>query len=370
MPGKTRAQRRRPPARPSGAHPTPRSASHGSIPRLCRVVMSLCAGTSRTRLLMERPLSRRMRLRMTGRIKIGLWLPFTAQQDCDGSSFIWRAQVPRRGRFLTVTDSYDDGRAAIDRRLLSAIRMFPSDDQNIVRSAAGRAAAEGILAPIGLLPSPARIWRAESDNEITVELALAPERPALHVTIDNDGAVQSVNLQRWGNAGEKAFGYLPFGGDVLAEKRFGDFVLPSRLRVGWWHGTERFSPFFEAEIISAVPKDRGRPDRPENQDQSGRELIRPGQPHLAAIRSRVTFALPARAVRLCRGSAGAGIVIAIPPTEARWSCELLFTTVRAQRPGRMCRSRKSSRIRTRSCGWMRRRSAVRTCTFSRATSRS
>jgi hypothetical protein len=213
------------------------------------------------------PLEPCMRLRMTGRIKIGLWLPFTAQQDCDGTSFIWRAQVPRHVRFLTVTDSYDDGRAAIDGRLLSAIRMFHSDDQNIVRSAAGRAATEGILAPIGLLPSPTRIWHAESDNEITVNLALAPERPSLHLTIDNDGAVQSVNLQRWGDAGQKAFGYIPFGGDVLAEKRFGDFVLPARLRVGWGYGTEQFSPFFEAEIISAVPNDRGRPDRPQNEDQ-------------------------------------------------------------------------------------------------------
>jgi hypothetical protein len=155
------------------------------------------------------PLEPRMRLRMTGRIKVGLWLPFTAQQDCDGSSFIWRAQVPRHGRILTVTDSYDDGRAAIDGRLLGALRLFHSDNQDIVRSAAGRAAAEGILTPIGLLPSPTRIWRAESDNEITVDLALAPERPALHVTIDHDGAVQSIHLQRWGDAGEKAFGYMP-----------------------------------------------------------------------------------------------------------------------------------------------------------------
>jgi hypothetical protein len=37
--------------------------------------------------------------------------------------------------------------------------------------------------------------------------------------------------------------------------------------VGWRHGTEEFSPFFEAEIISAVPNDCGRPDRPQDEDQ-------------------------------------------------------------------------------------------------------
>jgi hypothetical protein len=199
------------------------------------------------------PMMPRMTLQMKGRIKIGVWLPFTARQDCDGSSFIWRAQVPRHARLLTVTDSYEDGRGSIDGRLLGALRMFHSDDGNIVRSAAARAATEGILAPIGLLPSPTCAWHADSDNEIVVNLSLAPERPALHLTIGDDGAVRSVTLQRWGNAGQKAFGYIPFGGDVHAEKRFGDLVLPARLRVGWWHGTERFSPFFDAEIISAVP---------------------------------------------------------------------------------------------------------------------
>jgi uncharacterized protein DUF6544 len=210
------------------------------------------------------PLEPRMRLRMKGRIKVGLWLPFTAHQDCDGSSFVWRAEVPPHVRFLTVTDSYDDGRGTIDGRLLGAIRMFHSDDQNIVRSAAARAATEGILAPIGLLPSPTRVWHAQSDTEIVVDLALTPERPALHLSIDNDGAVQSVNLQRWGDAGDKSFGYLPFGGNILAEKRFGDLVLPSRLRVGWWHGTERFRAFFEAEIISAVPNNDPRPAQAKN----------------------------------------------------------------------------------------------------------
>ncbi len=211
------------------------------------------------------PMEPGMTLRMKGRIKVGCWLPFTAQQDCDGSSFLWRAQVPRHLRLLTVTDSYDDGRGAIEGRLLGRRRLFHADNQNIARSAAGRAATEGILAPIGLLPSPTCIWHAESDHEIVVELFLTPEHPALHLTIDDAGAVQSVNLQRWGNADKSdklAFDYVPFGGDVLAEKRFGDFVLPARLRVGWWHGTQRFSPFFEAEIMSAVPTDSAGPEAP------------------------------------------------------------------------------------------------------------
>ncbi len=167
-------------------------------------------------------------------------------------------------RLLTVTDCYDDGRASIDGRLLGGLRIFHSDDQNIVRSAAGRTATEAIVAPVGLLPSQSCIWRAESDHEIVVHLTLPPERPALHVTIDNDGAVQSVSLQRWGDTGDEVFGYLPFGGDVLAEKRFGDLVLPARLRVGWWHGTERFAPFFEAEIVSAVPNDDPRLEEPDS----------------------------------------------------------------------------------------------------------
>src|ERR1700688_341539 len=67
------------------------------------------------------PLEPRMSLRMKGRIKVGLWLPFTAQQDCDGSSFVWRAEVPRHLPFLTVTDSYDSGRGTIDGRLLGVV---------------------------------------------------------------------------------------------------------------------------------------------------------------------------------------------------------------------------------------------------------
>jgi hypothetical protein len=34
-----------------------------------------------------------VRLTMTGRIKVGTWLPFTAEQTVDGRSFGWRARA-------------------------------------------------------------------------------------------------------------------------------------------------------------------------------------------------------------------------------------------------------------------------------------
>ena len=57
--------------------------------------------------------------------------------------------------------------------------------------------------------------------------------------IDEDGAIRAVSALRWGNAGEKTFQYIPFGGEVHAERRFGDFVVPSYLSVGWWFDTPR-----------------------------------------------------------------------------------------------------------------------------------
>ena len=51
----------------------------------------------------------------------------------------------------------------------------------------------------------------------------------------------------------KTFQYIPFGGDVHAERCFGDLVLPRTLSVGWWFDTPRYAPFFRAEINSVTP---------------------------------------------------------------------------------------------------------------------
>jgi hypothetical protein len=188
---------------------------------------------------------------MRGRIRVGLWLPFTAEQTVDGRSFTWRARVGRGP--LTpprVVDRYADAAGSTEGRLLGRVTLFHSEDGNTARSAATRAAIESVVfAPHSVLPGSGVAWRAESKNVIVARFDLPPERPEVRLGIDDHGSIRTVGALRWGNAGEKAFQYIPFGGEVHAERRFGDFVVPSSLSVGWWFDTPRYAPFFKATIL-------------------------------------------------------------------------------------------------------------------------
>jgi hypothetical protein len=196
-----------------------------------------------------------VRMAMSGRIKVGLWLPFTAEQTVDGRSFAWRARVGL-GRLtpLRVTDGYADAAGSTEGRLLGCLTLFHARDVNTARSAATRAAIESVVfAPPSVLPSRGVTWQAEADDVILARFDLPPERPEVRLRIDEHGAIRTVSALRWGNAGQKTFRYIPFGGDVHAERRFGDLVLPSTLSVGWWFGTPCYAPFFRAEINAVTP---------------------------------------------------------------------------------------------------------------------
>lgn len=193
----------------------------------------------------DAPLHGGVRLHMAGHVKVGLWLPFEAEERCDGRSFEWRARV---ARLLVVVDRYADGVGSTEGRLFGRRRLFGSDDADTVRSAAGRAALESIWAPMSLLPERGVVWRAEASDRIVATWEVHPERPEVHIRIDERGAVQSTWAQRWSPSG-----YRPCGCEVHAERRWGDLVVPSRLSVGWDFGTPEHQPFFRAEIRALVP---------------------------------------------------------------------------------------------------------------------
>lgn len=57
------------------------------------------------------------------------------------------------------------------------------------------------------------------------------------------------------NPGGGPFRYVPFGAVVEEDRRFGDYTIPSRLRVGWYIGTDRFEregEFFRVTVDDAA----------------------------------------------------------------------------------------------------------------------
>ena len=186
------------------------------------------------------PLPARLRLSMAGRIRVGLWLPFTAQQQTARDGFTWRAAV---GRVLTVTDRYADGCGSMEGRLAGRARLFRAADEETTRSAAGRAALEAVtLAPPCVLPQAGIDWRAEETDHIVASWELPPERPEVHVRLAPDGAVRAVVGRRW-----RKGGYADCGATVQMERTFGDFTIPSRFSVAW---DDR--PFFRADIAASL----------------------------------------------------------------------------------------------------------------------
>jgi hypothetical protein len=195
----------------------------------------------------------RVCLTMTGRIKVGTWLPFSAEQTVDGRSFAWRARVGWGAITpLRVLDRYADGVGSTEGRLLGRLTLFHADDANTARSAAARTALESVtFAPTSVLPQRGVAWRADSENVIIGRFDLPPEHPEVHARIDERGALVSVSTLRWGNPGDQTFDYIPCGCETHAERRFGDLQIPSSLSVGWWFDTPRYAPFFKAHIHDA-----------------------------------------------------------------------------------------------------------------------
>jgi hypothetical protein len=201
------------------------------------------------------PLPRAMRLTMRGRVKADLWLPFRAEEEVDGRSFSWLARVGLGPlTVLEIADGYLHGVGSTEGLLFRRRPLFAKADEDTARSAAGRAALESVVfAAPSVLPQRGVAWRAESDERLVARFNLPPERPEIEVRIDAQGAIERVSAARWGPLDGEGYGYIPCGCDVHAERRFGDFTIPSQLTVSWRFGTPRQAPFFKAEVTAAEP---------------------------------------------------------------------------------------------------------------------
>jgi hypothetical protein len=93
------------------------------------------------------------------------------------------------------------------------------------------------------------VW-TEDDHSIT---AIAPGLSPITLNVGENGAVKSVSMMRWDNPDGGDFASVSFGGFVDEEATWDGYTIPSRLRMGWHFGSDRFDDgeFFRAQITRA-----------------------------------------------------------------------------------------------------------------------
>jgi hypothetical protein len=203
----------------------------------------------------EAPLFSAVRLSMSGEIKLNRWLLFEAEQVISwDTGFVWRATVRMGPLRIKGFDCFLDGEALMRWKLLGVIPVVSSSGRDIDRSAVGRLAAECVWLPSVLL-SHAASWRVDGAATLRVELPVGGRRTDLALNTGPSGQLESVSLKRWGELDDgQGFGLRDFGGFADDELSNQGYTIPSRLRVGWHFGSDRFASegeFFRCRIKTA-----------------------------------------------------------------------------------------------------------------------
>lgn len=197
------------------------------------------------------------RLRMHGEIKIGRWHPFRAEQVIvPQRGMIWAGTASMFGLPVRGADQALDGTGVMDWRLFDIVRVAFAEGPDTSRSGAGRLLAEmAAWLPSALCGARAGsagvAWMAGDKKHSRVRLEWFGEKIELTIAFDDRGRVGAMSFPRWGNPDGGKHRYVDFGVVVDEERAFGGYTLPSRVRAGWYYGTDRFAAegeFFRATI--------------------------------------------------------------------------------------------------------------------------
>jgi hypothetical protein len=200
------------------------------------------------------PLASAVCLEMVGEIKLKKWVPFEAEQVIAWDrGFVWRATARVGLARIQGFDRLVDGRGEMRWKLIGIVPVMTAKGPDIDRSAAGRLAAESVWLP-SVLASDDVEWDGERPASARIEHG-GGEAVDVHLDVDASGRLDAVSLKRWGEVDPGAgFAYHDFGGVAEEERTFGGYTIPTRLRVGWHVGSDRFAPegeFFRCRIKTA-----------------------------------------------------------------------------------------------------------------------
>jgi hypothetical protein len=196
-----------------------------------------------------------VRLKMHGEIKLKTWLPFTAEQVvCWQRGFIWSATAWMNHLPVVGSDRIIDGTGSMQWKLLGLLPVMVGTGPDITRSAAGRFHAESMLLPSVFCRDDVH-WSSTDAACPHASFVAQGEQADLDFTLDPSGGLKTAQLHRWGNPDGGEHRYVDFGAVVEDEGTFGGYTIPTRLRAGWYFGSERFEPegeFFRATVDGAI----------------------------------------------------------------------------------------------------------------------
>jgi hypothetical protein len=199
------------------------------------------------------PLWSSVLLTMRGQIRLGTWRRFTAREVLAPRGFIWSATARVAGLPLSGFDRHSSGAGEMRWSLFGIVPVMRASGVDVTRSGAGRLAGELVL---WLPPALATATWSSSDSDPDTAVATwrsGDPEDAVQIRVDPSGRLIEFLMQRWGNPDGRRYARCPFGGRVEAEHTFDGVTIASRVRAGWWWGTDRQEEgeFFHAEITDA-----------------------------------------------------------------------------------------------------------------------
>lgn len=199
-------------------------------------------------------LAQAVELTMSGRIRIGRWIPFRATEViAPRRGFVWAA---RAAAVVSGSDRYLDGVGAMEWKALGLLPVMNVSGPDVSRSAAQRAASEAIWVPTALLPRFGVAWTATGEDRSEAEFSIDDYPVRLTLSLGPAGLPTSVHLERWGDPdGTGEYGLYRFGADFTAHRTFDGLTVPSAGTVGWHHGSDEWDrgEFFRFEIDGLEP---------------------------------------------------------------------------------------------------------------------
>jgi hypothetical protein len=186
-------------------------------------------------------LSTSARIRMHGTIRLGNgWSPFEVEKVLRWDrGFIWRAKTRIHGLPVVGSDRWVDGEGSMRLKQLGVVPIVTGEGPDISRSAAGRLHIESMWLPAVLLGDDVR-WSQRDAAPPEATVSAHGEASRLELVVGPDGAPHTAVMPRWGNPGGEASHPVDFGAAVDEERTFSGITVPTRLRIGWYFGSERF----------------------------------------------------------------------------------------------------------------------------------